>query len=245
MAVLDVRADARRVLDALKDGGIAIIPSDTGYGIAASTDAAVDKINRAKGRGGHKRNALMYDSAGQPDLHRFGSRAQEMVDAVTKDYGLPCGVLGPYNPENPLIEGMSDDMRRTTSALGTVSTLVSAGRFMETLAQMARAENVPVIGSSANLTGTGVKFRVEDIQPEVRDIVDVEIDYGLARYHLYRRSGCIINFETLEVIRFGSCYDLIAGILKRHFKVDLPDDPGVDALPSGHVDEFRLAAVNE
>lgn len=239
--VLDVDADVRRALDAIKAGGIAVVPSDTGYGICAFRPEAVDRINQTKQRGGHKRNAFLFDSEGEPDLHVFGSRAREMVDAVMRDYGLPVGVLGPYNPEHPLIAAMPESLRNTTTAHGKLSTLVSAGTFLEAFSKAARAEGVAVVGSSANLTGTGTKFRVEDIQPEILAIADVVIDYGLARYHLYGRSGTIIDFETLEVIRFGSCFDLIAGVLKRHFGVELPADPGVAALPSGHVDEFRLA----
>jgi len=39
-------------------------------------------------------------------------------------------------------------------------------------------------------------------------------------------------------VRIGSCYELIADVLKRHFDVDLPADPGRKVNPSGHLNEF-------
>jgi hypothetical protein len=35
----------------------------------------------------------------------------------------------------------------------------------------------------------------------------------------------LLNVETLEVVRFGSCYADIAYVLKRHFRIDLPPMP--------------------
>ena len=102
---------------------------------------------------------------------------------------------------------------------------------------------MPLFGSSANISGTGTRFRFEDVPQELKEIADVSIDYGLRRYHIYRRAGTLINFETMKVIRMGACYELISGVLKRWFDVDLPNDPGVDALPSGHVDEYALKDV--
>jgi hypothetical protein len=67
----------------------------------------------------------------------------------------------------------------------------------------------------------------------------VVIDYGLQKYHRYRRSSTMIDFTTMEVVRIGSCYELIQDVLRRHFKVELPPDPGLDALPSGHVREAQ------
>ena len=60
----------------------------------------------------------------------------------------------------------------------------------------------------------------DDIEPEIRAIADVCIDYGLMKYHPYRQSSTLLNLETLEVVRYGSCYEDIRDILKRHFSHD-------------------------
>ena len=52
------------------------------------------------------------------------------------------------------------------------------------------------------------------------------VDHGLQRYHPYGASSTLLNVESLEVVRFGSCYEDIAYVLKRHFGVDLPARQG-------------------
>ena len=43
-----------------------------------------------------------------------------------------------------------------------------------------REQGQPLFGSSANHTGTGVKFRAEDIQPEIRAAAALVVDRGSA-----------------------------------------------------------------
>jgi hypothetical protein len=69
----------------------------------------------------------------------------------------------------------------------------------------------------------GTKFKVEDIETEIRAVADVVIDYGLRKYHLYKKSSTLLNITTMEVVRIGSCYELISDVLSRSFGVTLPE----------------------
>jgi hypothetical protein len=82
-----------------------------------------------------------------------------------------------------------------------------------------------LFGSSANLTLTGTRFRVEDMQTEITDIADVTINYGLMKYHSYATSSTLLDVENCTVHRYGVCYENIAEILRRHFDVTLPPKP--------------------
>ncbi|MDO9435396.1 Sua5/YciO/YrdC/YwlC family protein [Hydrogenophaga sp.] len=243
MPTLDIAGDARRTIDIIKRGGIALVPQHTGYAMAGGSIDPLQKIYSTKRRGSHKRNAMAADLETQRDLMTLGKRPQEMIEAIVVDYDLPLGVIGTFRPDHPLLVKLGDTALRASSAGGTIGNLLNAGPFHKEITRLSREEVVPLFGSSANLSGTGTKFAVEDIQPELREIADIVIDYGLCRYHTYRRAGTLINFSTMEVIRFGVCYELISGILKRWFDVDLPKDPGVDLLPSGHVNEYVLNSV--
>ncbi|MDN4588839.1 hypothetical protein DBA29_10080 [Xenophilus aerolatus] len=243
MPSIDIAGDARRTLDIIKNGGVAIVPNDTGYACCGGSMDPLQKIYATKQRGGHKRNAMAADLETQRELQTLSPRAQEMVEALVVDHDLPLGVIGSFRPDHPLLRQLGDEAVRASSAVGTIGILLNAGPFHKALTRLSREEVVPLFGSSANLSGTGTRFRVEDIQPELRAIADITIDYGLRRYHVYRRAGTLINFDTLQVIRMGACYELISGVLKRWFGVDLPEDPGVEALPSGHLNEFALQGV--
>lgn len=243
MSRIDIAGDARRTIDVIKRGGIAIVPNDTGYACCGASMDPLRKIYDTKQRGGHKRNAMAADLPTQRELHTLSPRAQQMVEALVVDHDLPLGVIGSFRPDHPLIRKLGDEAVRASTAVGTLGMLLNAGPFHRELTRLSREEVVPLFGSSANLTGTGTRFRVEDIPQELKDIADITIDYGLRRYHVYRRAGTLINFDTLQVVRIGACYELIAGVLKRWFDVDLPADPGVEALPSGHLAEFALRGV--
>ena len=162
---------------------------------------------------------------------------------MTVDYDLPLGAVAPYDPAHPMLQHVPPGLLETSTANGTIAMLLNAGPLFRELCRLSREAVHPIFGSSANLTGTGPKFRVDDIQPPIRAIADVTVDYGIRRYHTYNRSATILRFPELEVIRIGSCYELLADVLRRHFKVDLPADPGRDANPSGHLQEFALPVL--
>jgi len=86
-------------------------------------------------------------------------------------------------------------------------------------------QEVHLFGSSANRSLNGTKFKVEDIEPEIRAIADVVIDHGLQKFHRYRASSTLLNVETMQVLRVGSCYEDICYIIERHFGVTLPKAP--------------------
>jgi tRNA A37 threonylcarbamoyladenosine synthetase subunit TsaC/SUA5/YrdC len=109
--------------------------------------------------------------------------------------------------------------------------LLNAGPFHREITRLSREESVLLFGSSANLSLHGTKFRVEDIEPEIKAIADIVIDYGLVKYHPWGASSTLLDCETCEVIRFGSCYENIADILLRRFGVRLPDPPRREPEP--------------
>lgn len=222
MTVLNIAADARKAFDTLQAGGIAIFPVDVGYTIAGGSQLSLQRIFQTKGRAATKLNAMVGDMDIHRSLHVLEERERAMVQAITEEYDLPLGVIAPYRPEHPLVQRLDTTSLAGSQKDGTIAMLVNAGPFHAELCRLSREEGFPIFGSSANLTNTGTKFRMQDIPDELKQIADTVIDYGLRKYHGYQRSATLINFQTMEVVRVGSCYELIADVLKRHFGVELP-----------------------
>jgi tRNA A37 threonylcarbamoyladenosine synthetase subunit TsaC/SUA5/YrdC len=227
----DIAGDAQRAFAALRAGGIAIFPVDVGYTIAGGSQDSLTRIFRAKGRAPSKLNAMVGDMAIHRSLHRLDARAAAMVETLVEDYDLPLGVIAPYDPAHPMLRHLDTATLDGSSRDGTIAMLINAGPFHAELCRLSREAQFPIFGSSANLTNTGTRFRVQDIPQELLGLADVVIDYGLRKYHPYRRSATLIDFRTLKVLRMGSCYELIADVLARHFGVQLPAD--ADAQPQG------------
>ncbi|KAA0099662.1 hypothetical protein CIW49_08710 [Mycolicibacterium sp. P1-18] len=235
----DIPGDAERIHRTVAAGGAVIMPADIGYGVIASSTDALTRLFRAKRRAPHKRHAMAGNYELHREVHRLGKREQDMVDAVVLDARLPLAVVAPFDLSHPVVAAIESDTLAASTVGDTLAMLVNGGALQDAVVRIAHRNGVPLLGSSANLSGTGTKFRVQDIEQPIVDAVDVVVDYGLRKYHLYRRSSTMIDFSTMEVVRIGSCYELIADVFASQFGITLPGDPGLDVLPSGHLREAQ------
>lgn len=225
MTVLNVQADARRAMDAIEAGAIAVLPNDVGYSLIAAHAPALQKIFATKRRAPQKLNAMLGNAALHEALHVVSSRGREIVDAITRDYDLPLGLIAPCRTDHPLLGSLDPDIFQRSTRDDTLLMLLNAGPFHREITQLSWDRQTLLFGSSANLSLQGTKFRVEDMEPEVLAIADVVVDYGLMKYHRWQASSTLLHCETLEVVRYGSCFENIADILFRHFRIRLPAPP--------------------
>ncbi len=223
MPVLHPKADAERVFAVLKQGGVAIVPLDVAYAVFGGTGDAIRRIFEAKGRSFTKPNGMLADYPLFTELHLVGERERAIVHAVTEEYGLPLSVVAPFRQDHPIFRSVDAFAMERSTKIGTLDLLLNAGSLHRELARLSRERGHPVLGSSANRSLSGSKFRLEEVDAEVRAIAGIEIDYGLCRYSNLRAiSSTIVDLKTFEVHRHGVCFEQIADIFGRHFGVVLP-----------------------
>jgi L-threonylcarbamoyladenylate synthase len=158
-------ADAARIAleECIWDGGVAIFPADTLYGLACDplSEGAVKRIHSLKGRDDGKPSAVMYFSPGAARelIAGLGDRTREAVAAL-----LPGPVtLVLANPERRYPLACRQDPER----LGV--------RLIEgPLAGMP----LPVFQTSANPSGYQAPSSFDAIDEEIRAGVDLAIDGG-------------------------------------------------------------------
>jgi len=225
LSIFDVAADAARAFTALEAGGIAIVPNDIGYSILGGSWPALRKIFRTKIRAPSKLNAMVGNADIQRELHVCSRRGRDIVAAITEDYDLPLGCIAPCRLDHPLLRKLDAAAVAASTRVETLVLLMNAGKFHTAITALSFSKQHALIGSSANRSLSGTKFKVEDIEREITAIADVVIDHGLQKYHAQRLSSTLLNVETLEVVRFGACYDNIRYIVERHFGFTLPQAP--------------------
>lgn len=225
MSVLNIADDAARAFDVLRNGGIAIMPMDVGYSLIGGSPQALRRIFDTKKRAPSKLNAMLGNDDLHKALHNVSSRGREIYEAICKDYDLPLGLIAPCNPDHPLFKTLDRDTYERSTKGDTLLMLMNAGNFHAEITRLSLENEHLLFGSSANLTLTGTRFRVDDMQPEITGIADIVIDYGLMKYHSYGASSTLLDVENCTVHRYGVCYENIADILRRHFKIDLPPRP--------------------
>lgn len=213
--------DAERVFRTLRDGGIAIVPTSIGYAIVGATSDAIRRTHKAKGRAPSKYNAFTGSQALHEEVHILDEHKRAMVRMLTEDYDLPVGTIAPCRKDHPIFQNLDADVYEQSTFYDTAALLLNGGPLLKELGRLSHEYGIGVIGSSANRSLQGTKFRVNDIEPEVLKEADEVIDYGLVRWAAYAKSSTMIDFGSMKTTRVGACYDLICDVLLRHFDVTL------------------------
>jgi tRNA A37 threonylcarbamoyladenosine synthetase subunit TsaC/SUA5/YrdC len=225
MSVLNIKDDAKEAFNVLKNGGTCILPMDVGYAFLGESFDSVMHIFNTKKRADTKYNAVIGNMNHHKALHVVSTRGAEIVEAIVDDYDLPLGIIAPCNPKHPLFDSISQELYDRSTVDDTLAMLINAGRFHAEITRLVFEADKLVFGSSANVSTTGTRFRVEDIQAEIKNAANLVVDYGPVKYTHHGMSSTLLNVETLEVVRYGCCYENIADILKRHFQIDMPPRP--------------------
>ena len=126
MSRLDIAGEARRTIDVIKKGGIAIVPNDTGYACCGSSMDPLKKIYDTKRRGSHKRNAMAADLETQRELHTLRPARSRWWRRSCRSRPAP-GVVGTFRHGPPVDPQAGRRRMKASTAVGTISMLLNAG----------------------------------------------------------------------------------------------------------------------
>jgi L-threonylcarbamoyladenylate synthase len=158
--------DAKRFARCLAAGGVAVFPADTVYGLACDPlgGEAVRRLYELKGRPAERPAAVMFFSLppALDALPQLGARERAALDALLPG---PLTVLLPNPRRRFPLTGGSD-------SLGLRVPLLPAR-----LAALGAVE-VPVMQSSANLSGEREARRLADVPPTLLAGADLVLDGG-------------------------------------------------------------------
>ncbi|CAI7630156.1 unnamed protein product [Penicillium pancosmium] len=225
----DVRRDAAKAFEVLRSGGVIITPTDVGYGMMAASVEAIERAFAAKGRQtGHSMGIIgTYEL--HEKLHSLPPEKFRLTRTFSEDLGLTIAVVARMKDSvtDLVPEHLLPSLDKITKN-GTLGLAICEGPFQRELGRLNDASGQVMIGSSANLTGQGQKFQVEDIESEVLEVTDLVVNYGRQKWYLYGRAGTVIDLDNERVLRIGANYDVIGGRLANWFGWSVPDDPDFD-----------------
>ncbi|MBI5705734.1 MAG: threonylcarbamoyl-AMP synthase [Armatimonadetes bacterium] len=164
---------AQEAARVLAEGGVAVLPTETVYGLAcdATNPAAIAKVYAAKGRPGTNPLIVHVDSI-------------EMAMRCVSEWPLRAQVLSERFWPGPLtlvLPRSSWIPLEATAKLDTVAVRVPASRwFREVIRLLGR----PVAAPSANPYMGLSPTRVEHLDPELLKLVDLVLDDGPSRLGL-------------------------------------------------------------
>jgi len=196
---------------------------DVSYAILCATDESLRRVYVAKSRSYDRASGVIGSVEIHENVHVLDEEKRRMIRAVTVDHDLPLSVIAPYRTDSPFMAKLSPFLLDMATRDGTVNFLLNAGELRDEIAALSWRDQLPLIGSSANASLRGTKYRVEDIEQSVRDCADLIIDYGPSRHaRTVGLSSTQIDFRTMKVVRYGTCFDEIAAVFENEFGVELP-----------------------
>jgi L-threonylcarbamoyladenylate synthase len=162
------RDDARRLRECIEAGGVAVLPTDTVYGLACDPrqPAAVERLYALKGRPAERPAAVMFFALA-PALERLPELRERERDAAARLLPGPVTLLLPNRERRFALACAADP-----DTLGLRVPLLDPA-----LAALAELE-LALLQSSANLSGRPPVRRVGDLPAALRDGADLVLDVG-------------------------------------------------------------------
>ena len=221
-----VLADAIAAFRIMRAGGVAVLPLSVSYAIFAHTALAVERIFELKGRAPTKPNGVIGNWDIFTNVLVTTEQDRALVRCLTQEHNLPLSVIATYRAEHDWLRTVEHAALRRATKAGTMDLLLNAGALHNELARMSWESATPLLGSSANVSLTGSKFVLADVQDSLKNGCDIVLDYGTSPYANDHGIGStIIELPSWKVLRFGGCFEQQAAIVKERFGVTWPERP--------------------
>lgn len=185
-------ANVERAAAAIRDGELAVYPTETVYGLGADalSEAAIERVFEAKGRSRDKPVSLAVPDA---------EAALEYVRATDRERRFMHEFLpGPVTVVCEKREVVPDVLTGGRERVGVRVPDHEVGLAL-------LREVAPVTATSANVSGRESATRVEDLDPEIRDAAAVVLDGG----ETGDTGSTVVNVETGEIHRRGPNADAV------------------------------------
>jgi L-threonylcarbamoyladenylate synthase len=167
LADIELPILAERCAKVLARSGLAVVPTDTVYGLAAKADdpVAVGKVFEVKGREAEKALVVMVSDSNQ---------AMELVASEQRGSLLRLGSLWP-GPLTLVVKVGDLYLRRNVAPYSdTLGIRVPASRFMLRLLELSG----PLAVTSANFVGGRAPASFHEVDRQLLAMVDIAVDGG-------------------------------------------------------------------
>lgn len=207
---------------AIKQGGLAIIPSRVGYTLLGNSDSSIRKMYNIKGRPLSKPCVLLTTLSDMCEMAEVQGEHIRLIQAIDRRQ-LLCGFIL-KRKEHPTLSTLPKWTNRQSQKDNTSCYVIHGGKYIEHLVTLAKADGIMIVGSSANKSGTGNEGHFKRIPVEIRSSVDAYVNDDEYVHHEYnpmtREQGVMIDLtgNRPQIIRKGFQHQTILQHLERHLE---------------------------
>ncbi len=190
----------------IRAGGLALARTNTGYGLVGMSSEAVRRIYELKGRPCEKPCVAVGTLAIFDDVTQgVGPGTRRWLERAVAAW--PVAIIARMNPRSSLVRSLDPFVASQCTKGNTMATFFGVGDRIAGAASIAHRENRLVVGSSANLAGTGNHYSLDSVPDSIRRGVDLEIDDGIAPFVSDKKlASTILDLTTNTFHREGACF---------------------------------------
>ena len=185
--------DTQKAIEIIKQGGIIIFPTDTAFGIGCRMDSekAVKRLFKIRKRPKAMATPVLFDTIER--VKEFVSPVDSDVFQLMKDYWpgaltivLPC--------QTSIVPSL---VRGGGESLGV--------RIPdhETVRQLIKGANIPILGPSANFHGEKTPYKLEGLDKRLIKLVDFVLEGKTKGRHLTSTVVDVSNYPW-QIVRQGN-----------------------------------------
>jgi protein-tyrosine phosphatase len=196
----DSRDVVHRAVQALAEGQLIALPTETVYGLAASACRAdaVDRLMKVKGRSGSQPLALAIKSAEEapdfvPDMSPLARRL------ARRCWPGPVTLVVDHNHKEGLTKQLPREVRELVVPNGTIGLRVPANDMSQDVLRMLSG---PIVLTSANRSGAPDAVTAQEVVDALDGDVAMVLDDGPCRYG-QPSSVVKVSQNKLQVLREG------------------------------------------
>jgi L-threonylcarbamoyladenylate synthase len=175
----------------LKKGGIIIFPTDTAFGIGCRVDAerSVERLFKIRKRPKEKSVPLLVSSVNM--AKNYSKLSADVLKIAEK-----------YWPGGLTLVVPAKTGRIPSLARGGGSSVGLRMPNHSTIIKIIRKVGVPIIGCSANFAGENTPYKVSDLNPELKKLVDLTL-YGRTSL---RQASTVLDTtrKPYKILRIGA-----------------------------------------
>jgi tRNA A37 threonylcarbamoyladenosine synthetase subunit TsaC/SUA5/YrdC len=200
---------AQDAYNVIKNGGLALVKADIGYGFLGHSENSIKRMYELKGR--PYSNPCI--TAGNIDIMMNISCLHEpilleWIKSITKKTTL--AVINPVNANSILIQKLPTWVHDQLVRDSTVATFLNTGEYIEPMARLAEQDEILLVGSSGNFSSTGNNYSFEDVPQEIINGVDYYYNAGSSKHKNNNKlATTILNFDTFTIKRAGVNHEMI------------------------------------
>lgn|SRR3989338_4488891 len=217
---------AKETYNALRDGGLVLVPDCIGYGLVAHSEESVRKIYSLKERDFSKTLTHYMNLKYCRNVADISEQNFELIEKVTRE--APCCFIVPLQQgtyyEHPYFSNLSDFALNQSTEKGTIALFFeNESPLVNDLTALALEDNFALIVSSANKSGEGNTYEFTRVPATISENCNLTLYYKEPCKHIKEASqpkesnllgATIVDIKTKKILRHGVFANTIANMIK-------------------------------